>query len=59
LRFQLGPETQYLLTTVMEIDAIQYAMIEIGGLFVIFDTGRGNAPPLVDGDFEPRKGSRC
>lgn len=54
--FQLGPETQYLLMTVIDIDAAQYARMDIGGLLVIFDTGRGIAATL--GDLAERKGSR-
>jgi hypothetical protein len=44
--------------TVIDIDAIQYARIEIGGLFVILETGRGNTAPLLDAAFAGRKGSR-
>jgi len=44
-----------LFTTVIEIDARQYARIEIGGLFVIFETGKGITLLGLPG----RKGSRC
>lgn len=41
------------------MDAKQYAAMEMGGLFVICDTGRGIAPPLweddlLGGDGDPR-----
>ncbi len=58
-KFQLGPDTQYLFVTVIEIEAKQYARIEIGGLFVMLESTLGAA------DFEgleldlARKGSRC
>lgn len=42
-RFQSLPETQNLLITVMEIEAKQYARIEIDGLFVI-EVGTARAP---------------
>jgi hypothetical protein len=55
--FQSGLDTQYLLITVMLILAIQYAAMEIGGLFVIDATGIGIEPwcedDLLGGDGEP------
>ena len=42
--FHFVPETQYLLITVILMEAIQYATIEIAGLFVIWETGMGNPP---------------
>jgi len=54
------PETQYLFVTVIEIEAKQYARIETGGLFVIFDKGTIDPPDLeLDLEEEGRKGSRC
>jgi hypothetical protein len=47
-----------LFVTVIDIEAKQYARIEIGGLFVIFETGKGSPPALPDPDCEERKGSR-
>jgi hypothetical protein len=35
------PETQYLFVTVIDIEARQYAKMEIGGLFVMFARGEG------------------
>jgi hypothetical protein len=37
--FHSGPETQYLLVTVMLIEARQYATIEMVGLRAICETG--------------------
>jgi len=37
--FHSGPETQYLLVTVILIEARQYAIIETAGLWVIWETG--------------------
>lgn len=43
--------------TVIDIEAKQYARIEIGGLFVIFERREG--PPALPGpDFDDRKESR-
>ena len=54
--FQSVPETQYLLITVIDIEAKQYAMIESPGLFVMLE---GNAMELVAlGDLGTMKGSR-
>jgi hypothetical protein len=47
-----------LFVTVIDIDAKQYAKIEIGGLFVMLEIAAGGAtPPLLDPDFEERKES--
>jgi hypothetical protein len=46
-----------LFVTVIEIEAKQYARIEIGGLLVILERGTG-IPPALDPDFEERKESR-
>jgi hypothetical protein len=49
--FHFAPDTQYLLITVILMEAKQYAPIERAGLFVICDIGSGNAPLLeADGD---------
>jgi hypothetical protein len=45
-----------LFVTVIDIDARQYAKIEIGGLFVMLEIAAGGAMPLLDPDFE-EKGS--
>ena len=45
-KFQSGPETQYLFVTVIEMEAKQYAKIDMPGLFVMFD---GKKPPLLLG----------
>jgi hypothetical protein len=42
--FQADPDTQYLLITVILMEARQYARMEIAGLFVILETGTGNPP---------------
>jgi hypothetical protein len=42
--FQFVPETQYLLMTVILMEARQYAAMDIAGLFVIWETGMGNPP---------------
>jgi hypothetical protein len=42
--FQADPETQYLLITVILMEARQYARMEIAGLFVNLETGTGNPP---------------
>jgi hypothetical protein len=42
--FQFVPETQYLLITVILMEARQYAVIERAGLFVIWETGMCNPP---------------
>jgi hypothetical protein len=47
------------LVTVIDIEAKQYAKIEIGGLFVIFERGREMPPDLPMVLDEARKGSRC
>jgi hypothetical protein len=39
----------------MEIEAKQYAKMEIGGLFVIFEKGEA---PLADLDWADKNGSR-
>lgn len=39
--FQFTPDTQYLLMTVILMEARQYASIDSAGLFVIWETGRG------------------
>jgi hypothetical protein len=46
------------LVTVIDIEAKQYAKIEIGGLFVIFESGSGKPPDFPLGLLEARKGSR-
>jgi hypothetical protein len=46
-----------LFVTVIEIEAKQYARIEMGGLLVIFERGPGIPPALVGPDFEERKES--
>jgi hypothetical protein len=54
--FQFVPETQYLLMTVILMEARQYAAMDIAGLFVIWETGtckppvRGGDPILGSGD---------
>ena len=42
--FQFVPETQYLLMTVILMEARQYAAMDSAGLFVIWETGIGNPP---------------
>jgi hypothetical protein len=42
--FQFVPETQYLLMTVILMEAKQYAAMDSAGLFVIWETGMGNPP---------------
>jgi hypothetical protein len=42
--FQFVPETQYLLMTVILMEARQYAAMDSAGLFVIWETGMGNPP---------------
>lgn len=42
--FQFVPETQYLLITVILMEARQYAVMERAGLFVIWETGMGKPP---------------
>jgi hypothetical protein len=46
-----------LFVTVIDIDARQYAKMEIGGLFVMLEIAAGGAMPLLDPDLEERKGS--
>jgi hypothetical protein len=42
--FQFVPETQYLLITVILMEARQYAAMDSAGLFVIWGTGMDNPP---------------
>lgn len=56
LKFHDGPETQYLLTTVMEIDARQYARMASAGLFVM--SAIEDDVLVTEGRGE-RKGSFC
>jgi hypothetical protein len=53
----LAPDTQYLFVTVIDIEAKQYARIEIGGLFVMLERGAAMPPFLPEPDLEERKGS--
>ena len=46
------------MVTVIEIDAKQYARIEIGGLFVIFERCGCGIEPVLGLELEARKGSR-
>jgi hypothetical protein len=47
--FHFAPDTQYLLMTVILMEARQYAAMEMAGLFVICDTGIGRPPfPVAD-----------
>ena len=42
---------------VIDMEARQYAKIDMGGLFVMFESGTRLPPALPDPDFEERKGS--
>jgi hypothetical protein len=48
--FHFAPDTQYLLMTVILMEARQYAAMEIAGLLVIWETGMGKPPARPDGD---------
>ena len=47
LIFHSELDTQYLLMTVILIDAMQYAMIDMVGLLEIEETGMGSSPGLL------------